>query len=410
MTVEEIVRSPKRSGLARRAHGARRTPVSHRRYLTLALWIGAVAWTAGASPQAAGESEDGAMTQHVRGAKEVRFGSGDTVLAGLLRAPAGEPPHPAVVLLPGSLPTAKENQRLAAVAAAFGARGFATLTTDSRGTGGSGGDFAAASFEVLADDAAAAVAMLRLRPDVRGEAVGLWGVSQGATWVGPLAAERSDAAFLVAAAGPLDSPEESMHHLLADRLRRTEGLDDAALQQITATRRAIWGYYATGEGYAAASTTLEALRREPWFGSSGLPAAVRPPGELSTLPAGTRTFLGQKGFDPLAAIGRLRCPMLAVYGSEDRQLRVAEHAEALRQLSSQPDQRVTVEVLPGAGHDLLPVASKDEVESGDIEAYAMMALWAEEQVRATAAEARPAAEPSLAGAASSSSSGPSIRP
>ncbi len=95
------------------------------------------------------------------------------------------------MLLAGSLPTAKEDERLAAVAAAFVGRGFAVMTTDSRGTGGSRGQLDSASLEQLAGDAAAAVAMLRQRADVRADAVGFWGVSQGASWVGPLAANGS---------------------------------------------------------------------------------------------------------------------------------------------------------------------------------------------------------------------------
>jgi putative intracellular protease/amidase/dienelactone hydrolase len=209
--------------------------------------------------------------------QEVRFASRDVTFAGLLRLPASPPPHPAVVLLPGSLATAKEDEQLAAAAQAFVAQGFAALTTDSRGTGGSQGDFDAASFEVLAEDAASAAVMLRGRADVSPEAVGFWGVSQGATWVGPLAAERAGAAFLVAVAGPLVSPEAHLHRFLAGRLRRDHGLDDALLLRAEGARRALWDYYATGEGHAAAAAAVEALRAEPWLASAGLPSSPRPP-------------------------------------------------------------------------------------------------------------------------------------
>ncbi|HZI64312.1 MAG TPA: alpha/beta hydrolase [Thermoanaerobaculia bacterium] len=308
-------------------------------------------------------------------AQEVRFTSGDVTLAGLLRRPSGTAPHPAVVLLPGSLATAKEDVRLAAVAAAFTARGFAVLTADSRGTGGSQGDFDRASLELLAADAAAAVAMLRQRPDVRAAAVGLWGVSQGASWVGPLAAQRSTAAFLVAASGPLLSPEDFVHRFFAAKLRNEQKLDEPTIERIAAARRAVWSYFATGRGYEAASQAVEALRREPWFASSGLPPTVRPPGEPTAQPARTRTFLAQKDFDPVAAIAGLPCPALFVYGAEDTQLPVAEHAATLRAFAPRAKAGITVEIVPGVDHDLRPTSG-----GTDNEALLRMARWAEAQV------------------------------
>jgi hypothetical protein len=216
--------------------------------------------------------------------QELRFANGDVTLGGLVRLPSGPPPYPAVVLLPGSLATAKEDERLAAVAAAFLARGFAAMTTDSRGTGASQGDFHAASLEVLAGDAAAAAAMLEQRPDVRADAVGFWGVSQGATWVGPLAAERSRAAFLVAASGPLLSPQAFMHRFFAGRLRSGHQLDQPTIERIAETRAAVWSYLATGNGYEAASAAVAALRGEPWFAASGLPPHGAPTGRAGDSP------------------------------------------------------------------------------------------------------------------------------
>jgi len=317
--------------------------------------------------------------------REVRFESGNVMLAGLLRVPGSPGPCPAVVLLGGSLPTAKEDERLATVAAAFVARGFAVLTTDSRGTGASQGEFDTTSLEQLAGDAAAAAAMLRQRADVRVDAVGFWGVSQGATWVGPLAAERGDAAFLVAVSGPLVSPEVHVHRFLAGRLRSDHGLDDATVERVTKARHVLWDYYATGQGYEMANAAVDALRKEPWFGSSGLPPTVTVPSQLAGLPERTRTFLAQKDFDPLAAIGRLRCPLLAVYGAQDTQLPVDEYAETLRTLGLRAIAGINVEVLQGLDHDLRPaLGGPTDPNTGD--PFEVMARWALAQV--TGQEAR----------------------
>lgn len=311
----------------------------------------------------------------------VRFRSGDTALTGLLRLPSGEPPHPAVLLLPGSRPTSREDDRLTAVAEAFVGEGFAVLTVDSRGTGDSGGSFERATFEVLADDAAAAVRTLRDHPDVRADAVGLWGVSQGATWVGPLAAARADVAFLVAASGPLATPEEFMHDFFAGRLRDAHDLDASSIERARKARSALWSYYATGRGRDAARSAIESVRDEPWRATAGLPSSVRPRAELSSLPAPTRTFLAQKDFDPVAALTDLPCPLLAVYGGRDGKLPVEEHVETLRELAGRPGTRIRVEVIPGADHDLHP----DPAASDPPRPLERMARWAARRVGHTPA-------------------------
>jgi uncharacterized protein len=332
--------------------------------------------TVGAPRQA-----EGAAVSRRTASREIRFTSGKVTLAGLIRLPASPPPHPAVVLLAGSLPTTKEDERLATVAAAFVAQGFTVLTTDSRGTGASEGEFASASLELLSDDAAAAAKVLRQRPDVLAKAVGFWGTSQGASWVGPLAAERASSAFLIAVSGPLASPETYLNRFLAGRLRSAHGLDEATIERVTTARRDVWDYYATGQGYEEAKTAVEALRREPWYTSSGLPPTVTAPSELGGLPAPTRTFLLQKDFDPLAVIARLRCPLLAVYGAQDTLLPVADHAARLSTLGSRPDARITIAVLAGLDHDLRPVpdAATDPIAK---DLFAMMARWTAAQVTA----------------------------
>jgi len=322
--------------------------------------------------------------------RDVELTSGGVRLAGSLRLPGGPPPHPAVVLLPGSLPTGRDDERMAVVAQAFVDAGFAVLTTDSRGVGASQGDFDLASIDLLADDAAGAIAFLRRRPEVRADAVGLWGRSQGATWVGPLATVRAGAAFLVAASGPLDSPEAHTHRFLAARLR-ARGLDDEAVARAEAVRAQVWSYYATGAGYQEALAAVAAARDEPWFDAAGLPATVRAPSELAALPARTRTFLAGKDLDPLASTRRLPCPLLAVYGGEDSMLPVARHAEALRALAYRHAAEIRVVVAPGLDHDLRRSTDGTEGPGTDPEVLIRMVAWAAKQVGSPVPDAQTSA-------------------
>ena len=87
-------------------------------------------------------------------------------------------------------------------------RGYATLCFDKRGVGQSTGQYipaipqnSAAVFEDLSSDIAAGVEFLRSRPEIDRNRIGLAGVSQ-AGWIVPLAARKSNAAFMLVIVGP----------------------------------------------------------------------------------------------------------------------------------------------------------------------------------------------------------------
>jgi pimeloyl-ACP methyl ester carboxylesterase len=154
------------------------------------------------SPTARPSSEEGYSE------RELFFANGEVRLAGTLILPQGDGPFPAVVLLHGAGPDMRHVYR--PDAKTFVQAGIAAFIYDKRGTGQSGGDWRTASLFDLADDALAAVRLLRQQPEILAQQVGLWGVSQGG-WLTPFAAARSDqVAFIVqvtAAALPLANQE-----------------------------------------------------------------------------------------------------------------------------------------------------------------------------------------------------------
>jgi pimeloyl-ACP methyl ester carboxylesterase len=127
-------------------------------------------------------------------------------LAGTLTLPAGAGPHPAVLCLPGSGKVDRESNagavRMALgrpLAAALARHGIASLRYDRRGVGATPGDWPAVGFLDNRADAAAALRALRARPEIRAEATGVVGHSEGAVhsmWLG--AHERPAAVVLLA--------------------------------------------------------------------------------------------------------------------------------------------------------------------------------------------------------------------
>lgn len=135
---------------------------------------------------------------------DINFRSDSTTLSGSLILPT-EGPRAAVVWVHGSGP----QERSAPLGDLFARHGVAAFVYDKRGVGQSGGDYegdqsvSGPNIDLLADDAAAALSMLRARPELEGVPLGLAGISQ-AGWIVPLAAEKSGLAdFLLLWSGPV---------------------------------------------------------------------------------------------------------------------------------------------------------------------------------------------------------------
>lgn len=136
------------------------------------------------------------------------FTNGNVQLSYRLDIPAHTAPVGAVVFGHGSGLLTKDSCRVFGTADGFVSRGYATLCFDKRGVGQSTGQYipiftqnSAVIFDELASDIAAGVAFLRSRPDINPDRIGLAGVSQ-AGWIVPLAAAKSQPAFMLLIVGP----------------------------------------------------------------------------------------------------------------------------------------------------------------------------------------------------------------
>ncbi|WP_031041913.1 alpha/beta hydrolase family protein [Streptomyces sp. NRRL F-5650] len=129
-----------------------------------------------------------------------------TPLAGTLSLPAGPGPHPAVLLLHGSGPLDREGNtpRLPLnlgrpLADALAGAGVAALRYDRRGAGATPGAWEETGFTDNRRDASAALRRLAAHPDVRPDAVGVVGHSEGALHAMTLAARQEVAAAVLLA-------------------------------------------------------------------------------------------------------------------------------------------------------------------------------------------------------------------
>jgi dienelactone hydrolase len=168
---------------------------------TLAIDAKGLTWTRGATSSRYGRVP---LRQ-----PEVRVG----LDAATLTLPAGPGPFPAVAMVHGSGPNARDEFQV--FAAYCESIGIAVLAADKRGVGQSGGGTCPGeaatdtTIDVLARDAEADARFLAGLPQVDSARAGLLGDSQ-AGWIMPLAAAREPAVrWLVALAGPTTTAAET---------------------------------------------------------------------------------------------------------------------------------------------------------------------------------------------------------
>ncbi|WLW58145.1 alpha/beta hydrolase family protein [Streptomyces sp. YU58] len=92
--------------------------------------------------------------------------------------------------------------------------GFASLSWDKPGVAGAPGNWLDQSMDDRADEAAAAIAWARARPDIDADRIGLWGASQ-AGWVLPKVAAKTRVSFVIAVSPAINWLRQGRYHLLA---------------------------------------------------------------------------------------------------------------------------------------------------------------------------------------------------
>lgn len=289
--------------------------------------------------------------------EEVRFPSRGAEIAGTLLVPVTPGPHPAMVMIHGS--GAATRDVLRPFADHFARNGVAVLITDKRGSGASSGDVARVTFDDLADDALAGVALLQARHDIRRDAIGLHGVSLGG-WVAPLAATRSrDVAYVVVESAPTLTPREH-ERLRVESQLRADGFSREDIARALAFMDLKFEVARTGEGW----DRLERLMRtadEAWL------AYTNPPTSLESL----RWYWEHVfGYDPIPVLARLDVPMLVLYGELDAIVPPRVHRRRMEEaLEAAGHHDVTIKVFDKANHGFFEAITGGRLEHASLTSF-----------------------------------------
>lgn len=143
--------------------------------------------------------------------------------------------------------------------------GYASLSWDKPGVAGAPGDWLGQSMDDRADEAAAAIAWARARPDIDGDRIGLWGASQ-AGWVLPKVAARTPVSFVIAVSPAINWLQQGRYNLLAEL--RADGAStartDAAIARSDTTRRLLERHAAFEEYVRAMGGDTDGMTAARW--------------------------------------------------------------------------------------------------------------------------------------------------
>lgn len=274
----------------------------------------------------------------------VVFSNAGAVLHGTLYRPAVSGRVPAIVVFHAAQVPAADAPLYVHLRQGLPATGMAVLVFDRRGSGQSTGK-RNVSYETFADDGIAGAHAIARLPGIDPKRIGYWGLSQGG-WLAAFAAERDpQAAFAVCISAPLVTPEAQMEFAMANVLH-VGGYSQSDADAMLAARK-VWVEYLQGEApRSAAVAALSKIDTKPWFDLMYLPSSAQLAAHPSD-PSERKQLLD----DPLAAVERVRVPLLLVYGGEDPWIPVATTVERLRSLvKSKPN--VEYAVVAGVDHDM----------------------------------------------------------
>lgn len=282
----------------------------------------------------------------------LRVDQGGIRLAGELWLPAGmvgdsagsprdERALAAVLMVPGSGPSDRHNDVFfPPIREHLVANGIAVASFDKRGVGESTGDWLTAGIVEQADDPLTALGVLRSVAALQGVPIGLFGHSQGGWVVLDAAARDERVAFVITNSGPGVTPAEQERHAARDGMMRR----GFALDEVTAAMADFDAMLESMRSGAAFETFRQELEAE-----ADRRERFRLLAELAFVPDDEAVWqLGGRilDHDPRPALERIRCPILALFGAEDRLVPVERSVEIYREAG----QDVTVHVFPDPDH------------------------------------------------------------
>ena len=324
------------------------------------VWISSNGWTERpdgksvrfSACEAGGINFDGVEGRRIEfDVTDTTFTSHGTTLLGRLILPKGTGAVPLVILLHGAEHDSSRQfdplQRL------LPAENVGAFVFDKRGTGGSGGSYSQ-DFNLLADDAVAAMREAQRLAGRRSGRIGYQGGSQGG-WVAPLAANRAPVDFVIVSFGlAISVIDEDQQEVEIEMREKGHSPEEIASAQEVA--RAAETIFASGftEGFAEFDAARAKYKDAPWFKDlhGNYTHFFLPYSESQLREMGAKYRWGTPfHYDPMPTLRADTTPQLWILGGEDYEAPSAETSRRIRSLIAE-GLPFTLAVYPQAEHGM----------------------------------------------------------
>ena len=225
-------------------------------------------------------------------------------------------------------------------------KGLAVLRFDKRGIGKSTGKYDQATTEDFASDAVAALAFLKARKEIDPRKIGLVGHSEGGI-IAPVVATRSNGvAWLVLLASPGVKGEDLLL-LQSEAIMKTAGVNDDDMARALAVNKQSYALVRQEKDPVALEAKLKDLVQSTSAGAV-MPGNILQEQIHLLLSPWFRSFLD---YDPVPALQKTLCPVLALNGERDLQVPPKENLSKIKKaLEDGGNKDFRTAELPGLNH------------------------------------------------------------
>jgi uncharacterized protein len=278
-------------------------------------------------------------------------GRGGVKLAGRLVLPKGNGPVPIVVLVHGAeRVSAREDYALQRLLPADNVGAF---VYDKRGTGGSEGKYTQ-DFDILADDAVAAMREAKRIAAARCARIGYQGGSQGG-WVAPLAATRAPVDFVIVSFGLAVSviDEDQEEAALEMRLKGHSQEEISKALEVASAAEAVFESGFT-KGFEHFDAVRAKYRNEPWYKDlhGNYTHFILPYTSAEVREKGKDFVFGTPfRYDPMPTLGAVKARQLWILAEDDLEAPSAETSRRIKALIAE-GKPITLALFPHAEHGM----------------------------------------------------------
>lgn len=247
------------------------------------------------------------------------------ILAGTVTRPQGNGPFPAVLLVAGSGPNNRNSavfghQPFLVISDYLTRNGILVLRYDKRGIGKSTGDYGLATTMDFAADAIRCMEYLETRTDVKVNGIGVIGHSEGGSIVPIVSSGFSKTAFAIILAGPGITGGEILrdqtHDMAVQGLSKeqVEEVDDGISKYLELVSN-------RGSSPISKNDVRVILESFTWMDKATQDGFVH-----QLTPPWMKSYIA---FDPSVYLRKMKCPVMALNGEKDIQVRSKKNLLAI---------------------------------------------------------------------------------